>query len=52
MLQHTAALMRRFTRHHDLVARSGGEDVTGLLPDPGADEAAALTERLRAGLQA
>lgn len=52
VLQHAAALMRRFTRHHDLVARSGGEEFTVLLPDTSADEAAALAERLRAGLQA
>lgn len=52
VLQHTAALMRRFTRQHDLVARSGGEEFCVLLPETGADEAAALAERLRAGLQA
>lgn len=52
VLQHVAALMRRLTRQHDLVARSGGEEFTLLLPDTGADEAAALAERLRAGLQA
>lgn len=52
VLQHAAALMRRVTRQHDLVARSGGEEFTVLLPDTGADEAAALAERLRAGLQA
>jgi two-component system, cell cycle response regulator len=34
------------------VARSGGEEFTLLLPDTGPDEAAALAERLRAGLQA
>lgn len=52
VLQHAAALMRRFTRQHDLAARSGGEEFIVLLPDTGADEAAALAERLRAGLQA
>jgi diguanylate cyclase (GGDEF)-like protein/PAS domain S-box-containing protein len=52
VLQHVAALMRRITRQHDLVARSGGEEFTLLLPDTGPDEAAALAERLRAGLQA
>ena len=52
VLQHAAALMRRVTRQHDLVARSGGEEFTLVLPDTGPDEAAALAERLRAGLQA
>ena len=52
VLQHVAGLMRRLTRQHDLVARSGGEEFTLLLPDTGPDEAAALAERLRAGLQA
>ncbi len=52
VLQHAAALMRRFIRQHDLVARSGGEEFTVLLPETGADETAALAERLRAGLQA
>ena len=52
VLQHVAGLMRRLTRQHDLVARSGGEEFTLLLPDTGADEAAALAERLRAGLEA
>jgi diguanylate cyclase (GGDEF)-like protein/PAS domain S-box-containing protein len=52
VLQHVATLMRNLTRQHDLVARSGGEEFTLLLPDTGADEAAALAERLRAGLQA
>lgn len=52
VLQHAATLMRRVTRQHDLVARSGGEEFTLVLPDTGHDEAAALAERLRAGLQA
>ena len=52
VLQHAAALMRRVIRQDDLVARSGGEEFTVLLPETGADEAAALAERLRAGLQA
>ena len=52
VLQHVAALMSRLTRQHDLVARSGSEEFTLLLPDTGPDEAAALAERLRAGLQA
>jgi diguanylate cyclase (GGDEF)-like protein/PAS domain S-box-containing protein len=52
VLQHVAALMQRLTRQHDLVARSGGEEFTVLLPDTGADDAAALAERLRAELHA
>lgn len=52
VLQQVAALMQRITRQHDLVARSGGEEFTLLLPDAGADDALALAERLRAGLRA
>ena len=52
VLQHAAGLMRRATRTHDLVARSGGEEFTLVLPDTGADEALALAERLRGWLQA
>ncbi len=51
VLRQTAALMQRLTRQHDLVARSGGEEFTLLLPDTGPDDALALAERLRAGLQ-
>ena len=51
VLQHAATLMRRLTRQHDLVARSGGEEFTLVLPDTGSEEAAALAERLRDGLQ-
>lgn len=52
VLQQVAALMRRLTRQHDLVARSGGEEFMLLLPEAGADDALALAERLRAGLRA
>lgn len=52
VLQQVAALMRRLTRQHDLVARSGGEEFMLLLPDASADDALALAERLRAGLHA
>jgi diguanylate cyclase (GGDEF)-like protein/PAS domain S-box-containing protein len=51
VLQQVAALMRRITRQHDLVARSGGEEFMLLLPEAGADDALALAERLRAGLR-
>ncbi len=52
VLRQTAALMQRLTRQHDLVARSGGEEFTLLLPETSPDDALALAERLRAGLQA
>lgn len=52
VLQQVAALMRRLTRQHDLVARSGGEEFMLLLPEADADDALALAERLRAGLRA
>lgn len=52
VLQQVAALMRRLTRQHDLVARSGGEEFMLLLPETGADDALALAERLRGGLRA
>jgi diguanylate cyclase (GGDEF)-like protein len=46
-----ARLMQQLTRQRDLVARSGGEEFTLLLPDVDADEALALAERLRQHLQ-
>ncbi|OGB06313.1 MAG: hypothetical protein A3E25_00180 [Burkholderiales bacterium RIFCSPHIGHO2_12_FULL_69_20] len=52
VLQHVARLMRQLTRQRDLVARSGGEEFTLLLPEVDADEALALAERLRQHLQA
>ena len=52
VLQHVAQLMRQLTRQRDLVARSGGEEFTLLLPEVDADEALALAERLRQHLQA
>jgi len=52
VLQQVAALMQRLTRQLDLVARSGGEEFTLLLPDTGTDDALALAERLRSGLAA
>jgi diguanylate cyclase (GGDEF)-like protein len=47
VLQHVARLMQQTTRQNDLVARSGGEEFTLLLPDTGPEEALALAERLR-----
>ena len=52
VLRQVAALMSRLTRHHDLVARSGGEEFMLLLPEAGVDDALALAERLRAGMHA
>lgn len=46
-LRHVADLMRAEVRANDLVARSGGEEFTLLLPATGADDAVALAERLR-----
>jgi diguanylate cyclase (GGDEF)-like protein/PAS domain S-box-containing protein len=47
MLVHVSKLMRQETRVLDVVARSGGEEFTVLLPHTGLDEAMALGERLR-----
>lgn len=47
VLRHVARLMQLSTRHNDLVARSGGEEFTLLLPDTDGPEALALAERLR-----
>lgn len=48
VLRHVARLMQLGTRQNDLVARSGGEEFTLLLPDTDSAEALALAERLRA----
>ena len=48
VLCHVARLMQQTIRQIDLVARSGGEEFTLLLPDTSATEACALAERLRA----
>lgn len=47
VLCHMARLMGEETRLTDLVARSGGEEFTLLLPGTGADDAMALAHRLR-----
>ena len=52
VLRHVARLMGLMTRQNDLVARSGGEEFTLLLPDTDSDEALALAERLRARIAA
>jgi diguanylate cyclase (GGDEF)-like protein/PAS domain S-box-containing protein len=52
VLQHVARLMQQLTRQRDLVARSGGEEFTLLLPEVDAEEGLALAERLRQHLQA
>ncbi len=52
VLRHVAQLMQWCTRQNDLVARSGGEEFTLLLPDTDSPEALALAERLRARIAA
>ncbi len=52
VLQHVAQLMQQSTRPRDLVARSGGEEFSLLLPDMDLQEATALAERLRQSLEA
>jgi diguanylate cyclase (GGDEF)-like protein/PAS domain S-box-containing protein len=52
VLRHVARLMQLCTRQNDLVARSGGEEFTLLLPDTDGPEALALAERLRARIAA
>jgi diguanylate cyclase (GGDEF)-like protein/PAS domain S-box-containing protein len=47
MLVHLARLMRKGKRELDMVARSGGEEFTLLLPDTATDEAQAFADRLR-----
>jgi diguanylate cyclase (GGDEF)-like protein len=52
VLRHMTQLMRQDTRQVDVVARSGGEEFTLLLPDTGIEAALALAERLRKRLEA
>lgn len=52
VLQHVAQLMQQTTRPRDLVARSGGEEFSLLLPEMDLHEATALAERLRLSLEA
>jgi diguanylate cyclase (GGDEF)-like protein len=51
-LYETARRMQSLVRPHDAVGRWGGEEFLIVLPDCDLDEAAALAERLRAGLEA
>lgn len=51
-LYETARRMQSLVRPHDAVGRWGGEEFLVVLPDCGLAEAAALAERLRAGLEA
>jgi diguanylate cyclase (GGDEF)-like protein len=52
VLRHVTQLMRQDTRQVDVVARSGGEEFTLLLPDTSIEAALALAERLRKRLEA
>ena len=52
VLRHVTRLMQQCTRQNDLVARSGGEEFTLLLPDTDGPEALMLAERLRARIAA
>lgn len=47
LLRHVANLLRASIRPSDLAARLGGDEFVILLPEVGADEAAATLERLR-----
>jgi diguanylate cyclase (GGDEF)-like protein/PAS domain S-box-containing protein len=47
VLRHVTELMRQDTRQIDVVARSGGEEFTLLLPDTTQADAQALADRLR-----
>jgi diguanylate cyclase (GGDEF)-like protein len=47
VLRHVTELMRQDTRQIDVVARSGGEEFTLLLPDTTPADAQALADRLR-----
>jgi diguanylate cyclase (GGDEF)-like protein len=51
-LYETGRRLQALLRPHDAVGRWGGEEFLVALPDCGRDEAAALAERLRAGLEA
>jgi diguanylate cyclase (GGDEF)-like protein len=50
VLAAAATTLRGGLRPYDLIGRFGGEEFTILLPDTGAAEAAAVCDRLRAGL--
>jgi len=50
-LYETGRRMQALVRPHDAVGRWGGEEFLVVLPDCGRAEAAALAERLRAGLE-
>ena len=51
LLQRFARLIRAQCRESDLVARYGGEEFLVLMPETGAEEAAACAERIRASLE-
>jgi diguanylate cyclase (GGDEF)-like protein/PAS domain S-box-containing protein len=51
VLRHVTQLMRQDTRQVDVVARSGGEEFSLLLPDTSIEAALALAERLRKRLE-
>jgi diguanylate cyclase (GGDEF)-like protein len=52
LLQSVALIMSRHLRKYDIICRWGGEEFAILLPDTGAETAAAITERLRAAVAA
>ncbi len=51
VLQALACCCARQIRHHDVLARFGGEEFVFLLPQTGAAEAAVLAERVRAAVE-
>lgn len=50
-LRDTADILRRSLRSSDVVARLGGDEFCALLPDCGAEQAAAVCERIHEGLR-
>lgn len=51
VLRKTAAVLVASIRDHDVIARWGGEEFILLLPETDLDEAVALAERLRVGVE-
>lgn len=52
VLRHVSRLLAAHMRPSDLVARYGGEEFAALLPETALDDAAAIADRLRRGIEA